>query len=124
MQPGDIPHRLVQCQRAAFSVTQTDVPWNVHEYHRGTPDFAGRTRPVLVNDHFLDPFDVGDYNQGSVAGDEGATGIKVNTNLENFLGLCRDAGLSVLLRPGPFISDERRNGGLRARRRNDTTRVN
>ena len=112
MQEGDIPGRLAVCRQAAFSVIQTYVPWNVHEYQRGTLDFTGKTSPVLVNDHFLDPFDYGDYNGGSVTADEVALGVKVNTNLESFLGLCREAGFSVILRPGPFISDEWRNGGL------------
>jgi hypothetical protein len=111
MPVSEIPARLALCQQAAFSVIQTYVPWNVHEYHRGALDFTGRTHPILPNDHHLDPFDYGD-SIGTSGPNEYDLGLKVNTDLESFLGLCRDHGFSVILRPGPFISDEWRNGGL------------
>ena len=42
-----------------------------------------------------------------------ALSIAANTNLAvSFLELVKDAGFTVVLRPGPFISDEWANGGL------------
>jgi hypothetical protein len=111
MPVSDIPARLGLCQEAAFSVIQTYVPWNVHEYKAGTLDFMGKTHPSLPNDHHLDPFDYGD-SVGTGGLNDYDLGLKVNTDLESFLRMCRDYGFSVILRPGPFISDEWRNGGL------------
>ncbi len=109
--PATLPDRLALCREAAFSVIQTYVPWNVHEFSRGTLDFQGRTHPILPNDHHLDPFQFGD-SVGTGGVNTYDLGLQVNTDLETFLGACRDSGFSVILRPGPFISDEWRNGGI------------
>ncbi|MHB1488172.1 MAG: beta-galactosidase [Acidimicrobiales bacterium] len=112
MTPSTIPSRLGMCRQAAYSVIQTYVPWNVHEYHPGRIDFTGQTHPVLLNDHHLDPTDLGDPVGGLESGRQGTLGIDCNTDLEGFLTMCKDAGFKVILRPGPFISDEWRNGGF------------
>ena len=109
--PSDIPDRLALCKEAGFSVIQTYVPWNVHEFFPGIFDFTGRTHPVLPNDHHLDPTEYQDYF-GTDGPNYQDLGLEVNTDLESFLGLCAEAGFAVILRPGPFISDEWRNGGL------------
>ncbi|MHB8342655.1 MAG: beta-galactosidase, partial [Mycobacteriales bacterium] len=113
MSPSAIPARLELCRRAAYTVIQTYVPWNVHEFVPGQLDFTGRTHPILPNDHHLDPFDIEDpYGEYGTGGADGRLGVLCNTDLVSFLGQCRDAGFAVILRPGPFISDEWRNGGL------------
>lgn len=112
MTPSNIPTRLEMCQRAAYSVIQTYVPWNVHEYYPGRIDFTGQTHPVLLNDHHLDPTDLSGPVGGLQSGRQGTLGIDCNTDLNGFLTLCKDAGFKVILRPGPFISDEWRNGGF------------
>ncbi len=113
MTPSAVPARLAVCQQAACTVIQTYVPWNVHESVPGRFDFTGRTHPILVNDHHLDPFQVTDpVTNISTGGLDGRLGIECNTNLQAFLQECQRDGFSVILRPGPFISDEWRNGGI------------
>lgn len=110
MDPADVAPRLVRTREACFRTIQTYVPWNVHEATRGVLDFHGRTQPVLVNDHF-DRFNSqppqDQFQTGGVASQ-----VVANTNLAAFLQDCRSLGLAVILRPGPFISDEWRNGGI------------
>jgi hypothetical protein len=67
------------------------VPWNVHEFFPGVLDFTGKTHPVLPNDHHLDPFEYSD-SIGTGGPHYYDLGLKVNTNLESFLGLCKAAG--------------------------------
>lgn len=112
MSPSAIPGRLALCQQAAYTVIQTYVPWNVHEFIPGQFDFTGKTHPVLPNDHHVDPTDTGTPISGLESGRQGTLGIDCNTDLQSFLTLCRDAGFKVILRPGPFISDEWNDGGL------------
>lgn len=112
MTPSTIPSRLELCQEAAYSVIQTYVPWNVHEFVPGHFDFTGKTHPILPNDHHLDPFQFTDPIGGIESGRRGTLGIDCNTDLQGFLTMCKDAGFKVILRPGPFISDEWNNGGI------------
>ncbi len=113
MTPSAVPARLALCREAAYTVIQTYVPWNVHESVPGRFDFTGQTHPILVNDHHLDPLQVTDpLTDLSSGGTDGRLGIDCNTDLEAFLRQCQQAGFSVILRPGPFISDEWRNGGI------------
>jgi len=113
MTPSAVPARLALCQQAAYTVIQSYVPWNVHESVPGQLDFTGRTHPILLNDHHLDPLQVTDpVTNISSGGLDGRLGIACNTNLEAFLTECQQHGFSVILRPGPFISDEWRNGGI------------
>lgn len=113
MSAAQVPVRLGLCRQANFTVVQTYVPWNVHEFIPDTFDFTGRTQPVLPNDHHLDPFDATDpVGETQTGGVNGRLGILCNTDLVSFLEQCRSAGLAVILRPGPFISDEWRNGGI------------
>lgn len=113
MSPEKIPTRLELCQRAAYTVIQTYVPWNVHEFFPGIYDFTGRTHPVLPNDHHIDPTEYEDPVRNIPSGGiDGRLGILCNTNLQGFLELCQKMGFYVILRPGPNISDEWRNGGL------------
>src|SRR5205807_2587972 len=51
MSGAALPARLHLCLEAAFTVIQTHVPCNVHEFVSGQPDFSGRTQPVLPDDH-------------------------------------------------------------------------
>ena len=112
MSPSSIPARLALCQQAAFNLVQTYVPWNVHQWLPGPLDFTGLTHPILPDDH-LDEYQEQDpYNEYETGGLDGRFGLLCNTDLHGFLTLCRDAGFKVVLRPGPFISDEWRNGGF------------
>lgn len=110
MDAGHVAARLDLCRRAAFTVIQAYVPWNVHEWIPGRPDFEGRTRPVLPHDHadeFIDETPDQEVRDGGVP-----TGAVANTDLTGFLQQCKQRDFAVILRPGPFISDEWRNGGL------------
>ncbi len=112
MSQSAIPARLALCQQAHYGVIQTYVPWNVHEYTQGRFDWTGQTSPVLPDDH-LDEYQIEDpiseYEAGGVGG---RAGIAANTNLVGYMEMVRAAGFSMVLRPGPFISDEWANGGL------------
>lgn len=113
MDPAAIPARLALCRQASYRVIQTYVPWNVHEFLPGVFDFSGQTHPVLPNDHHLDPFEIEDPITGtSSGGTDGRLGILCNTDLTGFLTECDRLGFKLILRPGPFISDEWRNGGV------------
>jgi hypothetical protein len=112
MSAADVPTRLALCQEAAFSVIQTYVPWNVHEFIPGQLDFEGRTQPVLPDDHLDEYTDQTPDEELQSGGVNGRAGILCNTDLAGFLTQCKQRGLAVILRPGPFISDEWRNGGL------------
>jgi hypothetical protein len=112
MSPKSIPARLALCAQAHYGVIQTYVPWNVHEYVKGVYDWTGRTSPVLPDDHFdeyqlEDP--ISEYEAGGI---NGRFGIAANTDLVGYMEMVRDSGFSMVLRPGPFISDEWANGGL------------
>ncbi|HVA59285.1 MAG TPA: beta-galactosidase [Mycobacteriales bacterium] len=109
MRPSYIPARLDLCQQAAFTTIQSYVAWNVHEYLPGQFDFTGRTHPVLPDDH-ADEYQI--ETPAQELQDGGIIGGVANTDLHGFLGMCRERGFRVILRPGPFISDEWRNGGL------------
>jgi len=112
MSPATIPARIALCEEAAFNLVQTYVPWNVHQWLPGPFDFTGLTHPILPDNH-LDEYQEQDpYNEDQTGGLDGRFGLLCNTDLHGFLTMCRDAGLKVVLRPGPFISDEWRNGGL------------
>jgi hypothetical protein len=112
MSPSAIPARLALCREAAFTVVQTYVPWNVHEYIPGRFDFEGRTHPNLPDDH-LDEYQEQTPDQElETGGIDGRAGLLCNTDLVGYLSECQRLGLRVILRPGPFISDEWRNGGL------------
>ncbi|HUC04750.1 MAG TPA: beta-galactosidase [Acidimicrobiales bacterium] len=112
MTPSDIPARLDLCQQARYGVIQSYVPWNVHEFFQGTYDFEGHTVPVLPDDH-LDEY-YGEQPQAQItnAGIVGRAGLLCNTDLVQFLTLIHQRGFRAILRPGPFISDEWRSGGL------------
>jgi beta-galactosidase GanA len=112
MSPSDIPARLELCRRAAFNVIQTYVPWNVHEFTRGRIDFRGHTHPVLPDDHLDEYQEQTPPEELQSGGVNGRAGMLCNTNLVRFLEQCHRMGFAVILRPGPFISDEWRNGGL------------
>ncbi|MCU1587742.1 MAG: beta-galactosidase precursor [Frankiales bacterium] len=102
--------RLALCEQAAFSVIQTYVPWNVHENAQGQLDFRGRTSPVIVSDH-ADEYQI--ETPDTEIQDGGlAARVVANTDLASFLTECKRRRLAVILRPGPFISDEWRNGGI------------
>lgn len=108
--PAHLEARLRVCVAAGYTTIQTYVPWNVHESTRGDLDFSGRTRPVLVDDH-ADEYQIETPDQEVAAG--GLPGrVVANTDLLAFIDACRRLGLDLILRPGPFISDEWRNGGL------------
>ena len=108
--PAHLEQRLARCAEAGYTTIQSYVAWNVHEHTRGRIDFAGRTRPVIVNDH-ADQYQIETPDdQASHGGAQGE--VVANTNLESFLRSLASRGFQVLLRPGPFISDEWRNGGL------------
>jgi hypothetical protein len=112
MSPSAIPARLKLCQQAAFSMVQTYVPWNVHEFVPGQLDFTGKTQPVLPDDHLDEYTDQTPDEEIQSGGAGGRAGILCNTDLVSFIKQCKELGLAVILRPGPFISDEWRNGGL------------
>jgi Glycosyl hydrolases family 35 len=112
MSPSAIPARLALCNQANYGVIQTYVPWNVHEYTQGRYDWRGETHPILPDDHFdeyqlEDP--ISEYEAGGI---DGRFGISANTNLTQYMEMVRDFGFKMVLRPGPFISDEWANGGL------------
>jgi hypothetical protein len=108
--PAHLEARLDTCLAAGYTTIQTYVPWNVHESTRGVIDFNGRTHPVLVHDH-LDEYQIETPDQEVAAG--GLPGrVVANTDLLGFIDACRRRQLDLILRPGPFISDEWRNGGL------------
>jgi glycosyl hydrolase family 35 len=108
--PQHLRERLARCAQAGYTTIQSYVAWNVHEHTRGRIDFTGRTHPVIVNDH-------ADQYQIETPDDQFAHGgnqsqVIANTDLEGWLKMLAEHGFRVLLRPGPFISDEWRNGGL------------
>lgn len=112
MSPSAIPARLALCRQAHYGVIQSYVPWNVHEFVPGAFDFTGSSTPVLPDDHF-DEYQIEDpLSETQDGGPIGRFGLTANTNLEAFLGEIAAGGFSAILRPGPFISDEWRNGGL------------
>jgi hypothetical protein len=66
----------------------------------------------MPDDH-LDEYQLEDpVSEYEAGGIDGRFGIAANTNLVSYLQLVRDAGFTMVLRPGPFISDEWANGGL------------
>jgi beta-galactosidase len=107
--PAHLEQRLAACAQAGYTTIQTYVAWNVHENERGALDFTGRTRPVIVNDH-------ADQWQEETPDDQvrhgGLGQVVVNTDLAGYLRTLARHGFRVILRPGPFISDEWRNGGI------------
>lgn len=108
--PQHLEQRLERCVQAGYTTIQAYVPWNVHESQRGQLDFTGRTHPVIVNDH-------ADEYQIETPDDEISHGgaqarVIANTDLDGYLHTLAHHGFRVILRPGPFISDEWRNGGL------------
>lgn len=108
--PEHLEERLKVCAAAGYTTIQTYVPWNVHESTRGVLDFSGRTAPVIVDSH-ADQYQIETPDQQIAAGGLPARVI-ANTDLLGFVGSCARHGFDVILRPGPFISDEWRNGGL------------
>lgn len=108
--PAHLEARLKACAAAGYTTIQTYVPWNVHENARGVLDFSGRTAPVMVDSH-ADQYQIETPDQQIAAG--GLPGrVLANTDLLGFVGSCARHGFEMILRPGPFISDEWRNGGL------------
>jgi hypothetical protein len=108
--PAHLEKRLDRCLAAGYTTIQTYVPWNVHESSRGVLDFTGRTHPIVVHDH-LDEYQIETPDQEVAAG--GLPGrVVANTDLRSFIDACHRRDLALILRPGPFISDEWRNGGL------------
>jgi beta-galactosidase len=108
--PQHLEQRLERCAQAGYTTIQAYVPWNVHENQRERLDFSGKTQPVIVNDH-------ADEYQIETPDDEIAHGgaqarVIANTDLDGYLHMLAHHGFRVILRPGPFISDEWRNGGL------------
>jgi hypothetical protein len=110
MQRADVAVRLDRCRDAAYSVIQAYVPWNVHEAAKGSFDFTGRTSPVIVNDH-VDQYQIETPQQEAQDGGAAAS-VVANTDLLGFLDECAARDFAVILRPGPFISDEWRSGGI------------
>lgn len=110
MTPASIRKRLELCRQASYSVIQAYVPWNVHENTKGRLDWTGKTHPVIVSDH-ADEYQIETPDQEIEAGGLPSR-VVANTDLHGFMTMCRDFGFQVILRPGPFISDEWRNGGL------------
>jgi hypothetical protein len=112
MSPDAIGARLALCQQAHYGVIQTYVPWNVHEFFQGSFDFVGRTTPILPDDHF-DEYQIEDpLSEYEAGGLVGRAGLTANSNLLAFLEQVAALGFKMVLRPGPFISDEWRNGGI------------
>lgn len=107
--PAHLADRLALARQAGYTTIQAYVPWNVHEAQRGSVDFSGRTHPVIVNDH-------ADQWQIETPDDQWRNGglgqVIANTDLLGYLRTLASQGFRVILRPGPFISDEWRNGGL------------
>jgi len=112
MSPSHIPARLELCREAHFGVIQAYVPWNVHEFTRGIFDFEGRTIPILPDDHFDEYQEEEPQAEIQAGGLIGRFGLTANTNLVLFMQQVKDMGFKMILRPGPFISDEWRSGGL------------
>lgn len=110
MAAPDVVTQLSRCAATGYTTIQTYVPWNVHEATQGVVDFTGRTHPVIVNDH-VDRFTVEPATDQLQTGGAAAQ-VVANTDLAAFLEACAARDLQVVLRPGPFISDEWRNGGL------------
>lgn len=110
MDRADVGPRLDLCKRTAYSLIQAYVPWNVHENVEGRFDFTGTTSPVIVNDH-LDQYQIETPDQ-QVADGGLTSSVIANTDLVGFLDECAARRFPVILRPGPFISDEWRAGGL------------
>jgi beta-galactosidase len=108
--PAHLEARLALCAAAGYTTIQTYVPWNVHENQRGVLDFTGRTHPVILGDH-ADEYQIETPDQEVAAGGYKARVI-ANTDLLGFIRACTRHGFRMILRPGPFISDEWRNGGL------------
>jgi len=112
MSPSAIPARLSLCSQAHYGIIQTYVPWNVHESEQGTFDFTGKTSPTMLDDHF-DEYQIEDpLSEYEAGGLDGRLGISANTNLVDYLQQVHERGFKMVLRPGPFISDEWANGGL------------
>jgi beta-galactosidase len=112
MSPSAIPARLALCQQAHYDIIQTYVPWNVHEFTQGRLDWTGQTAPLLLDDH-LDEYQLEDpVSELQAGGLQGRFGLAANTNLTQYLEQCQAGGFKMVLRPGPFISDEWANGGL------------
>lgn len=108
--PAHLETRLAACAAAGYRTIQTYVPWNVHEASRGTLDFSGATHPLIVHDH-VDEYQIETPDQEIAAG--GLPGrVVANTDLLGFIEACVRHGFELILRPGPFLSDEWRNGGL------------
>lgn len=110
MARGDVATRLDRCRDTAYSLIQAYVPWNVHENVEGRFDFTGKTSPLIVNDH-LDQYQIETPDQ-QIADGGPASSVVANTDLVGFLDECASRRFPVILRPGPFISDEWRAGGL------------
>jgi beta-galactosidase len=108
--PAHLRRRLARCAEAGYTTIQSYVAWNVHESTRGRIDFTGHTHPVIVNDH-ADQYQIETPDDQSSHGGAQSEVI-ANTDLEGYLRMLAGHGFRVLLRPGPFISDEWRNGGL------------
>src|SRR5436305_2898075 len=108
--PQHLKHRLDRCVQAGYTTIQSYVPWNVHEHARGRLDFTGQTHPVIVNDH-ADQYQIETPDDQSSHGGARSQ-VMANTDLAGWLRMLSVRGFRVLLRPGPFISDEWRNGGL------------
>jgi hypothetical protein len=108
--PTHLNARLARCAEAGYTTIQSYVAWNVHEHTRGRIDFTGQTHPLIVNDH-ADQYQIETPDDQS--GHGGAQSeVIANTDLKGWLEMLAGHGFRVLLRPGPFISDEWRNGGL------------
>jgi len=108
--PAHLEGRLDACVAAGYDTVQTYVPWNVHENTRGTLDFTGQTHPVIVGDH-VDEYQIETPDQ-EIAAAGLPSRVIANTDLKSFVEACARRKLKLILRPGPFISDEWRNGGL------------
>jgi len=108
--PTHLEQRLALCAQAHYNTIQTYVPWNVHESSQGRLDFTGATSPLIVGDHldeYLLETPLDEIEHGGVF-----SRVRANTDLEGFLHACVRHRMKVILRPGPFISDEWRNGGI------------
>ncbi|MGN6474382.1 MAG: beta-galactosidase [Mycobacteriales bacterium] len=110
MDPADVPTRLDHCRDAAYSVIPAYVPWHGHENVEGSFDFTGKTSPVIVNDH-VDQYQIETPDQ-QVADGGLTSSVITNTDLLGFLDECAKRRFPVILRPGPFLSDEWRAGGI------------
>lgn len=108
--PKHLEARLARCAQAGYTTIQSYVAWNVHENTRGSLDFTGLTQPVIINDH-ADQYQIETPDDQASHGGA-ASEVVANTDLKGWLEMLEAHGFRVLLRPGPFISDEWRNGGL------------